>query len=759
MNEQTPLTFDLPEVVRQLSDVKHSYETLSIAMQSTFEISSDEIKGLIKEVDTLSVSLTNASMSLDTTYANLNERMRESSSILAEIEKYGKGIGSLALDVEGGAAAQVKDIYPGLAGDLENPQSKQIVDAAALAEQAAETAKDAVKTAKDTKAEVKEELSGIGKVVQKELENAKKGIGSTLSSIIPGGMIGKGLIGGIIGSIIMGVAYKQRTQAEAGEMANVFESSVDGLGNKVTQKATTWFSDFQEKAQKLYGIGRKEVQAQVDSFVKMGYETHQFFKTFDKGLGEVGSNIPTLTLALEKHLNLASGSVAKNVNITVAELGDNLDEATGKIFKLAFAAQQSGIGIEKFINTVMSGSQAMRQYGIDVEDVAQVVQGLTGYYENMLGADRKQFAGGLAAEAMGSVASGMGRMGEGYTAAIHRQMNPESDLTGHAAIQDYRSGFRRMVEEDDNDWLIEDIKAKVAFARSQVGGDEVAMSVQLQKEAGWDERHVPALIRVADNLEAGKEISEADAEQLKEFKKTWDTEGLTLTELQKTQNQLVKDMAKVGEGMLGMLTSLLGLIMVGLKSIPMLMDAIVATPGKRVEILKAIEAAVDVQSGHMKTGWDKFTSGIESGAGHLGEGIGGMSKAIDAAWNFKGPDTEAMSVKNVTKALSQKNEQAAVKLVGDLAGKEAGEKFERGLNAVDEKLNNFGDSVYFRLKELSEEISEAKEAFDEKVGRAKGALSESAGVSGPTARMEVRGIIENEHLRSAMNSASAAEVG
>lgn len=599
------LSFDFSEFVRQVENVRTSYKDLGFSTQQIFSSFSDTVKGLQKEIDSLSASIVNVSLNLDTTYSLLNAHMKESVQILSDLEKCGKGIGSINA---GGTMGQVKDVYPGLV-EASGPEAKAIAKAGEVAAEASVVAKQAAKQVSETKEEISKEVGAIGGIIEKELEGAKRGVGSALSGLMGPVSFGGGLIAGLISAMVLGVEYTQRIKAQAGELANVFESSVDGLGNKVTQKAIGWFSDFQEKAQKFFGVGRKEVQNHVAAFVNMGYQSEQFMKQFDKSLGVVGANIPMLTLSLEKHLNLASGSAAKNVNEMVSSYGDTLDDAADKFYKLSFAAQRSGIGVEKFIGSIMSGAQAMRQYGIDVNDVTQVMSKLQDYYDRLLGPDKKPFAGELAAGALGSVAGGMGRMDQSFEVAVAQKLFPE--LQGYGARQEYRSGLKRIAEDNDIGFMIRDIKAKVDVAREQVGNNDVNMAVFLNKFAGWDEIYAKDIIKIAPTLKEGVEIEGATKKQLEEFKKTYETEGKVLTDLQKNQEAIIKSLAKIGQGILKLLIGTLGALVVGFKTLFSLFEVMMLPKNEQREALENIVSGYSTQLVNVLGGAKESIEGVK----------------------------------------------------------------------------------------------------------------------------------------------------
>jgi methyl-accepting chemotaxis protein len=752
MSEQFLVSFDFAEVTKHLADIQRAYGELSGSIKDQFGVASGEIGDLIKNIDNLSTSLSSISQNLDGTVSTLNEHMKESSMILSEIEKHGEGIGKLQLG-EGTpqeqAAGQVADIYPQLAKDMENEEITQLAEIAKLANEALDLSKEALEKVEGTGKKTKEEMSKMSEFVKKEISGARQGVKSSLSKMLPG--IGGGLIAGLIGAMVMGTEYKQRIQAEAGELSNVFESSVDGLGSRVTRKAAAWFSEFQEDAQKYFAIGRKEVQSQVAAFVDMGYKTEQYFTEFDKNLGLVGANIPTLTLALEKHFNLAGGSSAKNVNTMVSEYGDLLDDAADKFMRLGFAAQESSIGVEKFIGSVMSGAQSMRQYGIEVEDVAQVMQRLQGYYEDIIGPGQEQFAGGLAADALGTVAGGMGRMQQGFEMAIAQEM---TGLQGYEAQQEFRMGFKRIASGEDEGFFLEFIRKAVDFARKQTGNNIPAMVEFLRQNAGWDDQHARALIELAPTLKDGQKLEEGTQKQLAEFRKTFETEGKVLTELQKNQNQLIEGLAKISEGILKVITSVLGHIIIGVKTLPMLFRAMTAPEEEREEMLREINRLTLMQTTAMSEGFEDIKLGGGMSIEALSDSFNSIFKGLDEAIKFEDKGKNAAIVRDVRKLNDYTN--SFIDFVKDNVSSQYGETLQ--LVRDSRKLFQKLDQLEQKIEKMSAEKLEQGQVSPTEGAPVPVEGTPTQVMGGPIASYRVEATIKGSDLLGALNNAQAAQV-
>ncbi len=603
--EEYILSFDLSEFNRQVSNVQQTFTDLGSTIRQMTSSVSGEMNKLHEQVDLLNSSIIQSSMNLDDAHTLLNLHMRESALILEDISRHSGNISLGAIpSMSSTPYERVKDVDPSAASAFAGAGaaktlSEIIEDLEARMDRVTETSRRTIEGIKGSEEKIKNEITGITGMVQKELKGAKQTMGGMIGGIIPGGL-GGGLVGGLLAAMILGHVEKDRVRKETGEILNVFESSVDGALNSTTQKAVKWFSKFQEKTQWFYSIGRKEVQNVVKVFVDAGYKSKEILDDFDKSLGEVGANITVTSLALDKHLNMATGASAQNINKLVSEYGDTLDEATEKYFRLSFAAQRSGIGIDKFINSVMSGSQAMTQFGIEIEDVANVMMRLQGYYEGM--GLKEQFAGTQAAGALTGMISSVSSMGPSMMAILSRRMFPEVDNIFESR-QQFREGWSRIAKGEDEGFLIKVIKESVQFAVEQTGGRR-AETIEVLTSYGFTPQAAAAAFDIAPELKEGNKIGEATSRQLKRFADTFKTEGEQMSELQKTQRELIKGMAKVGQGILKIITGIFGSIVMGLKALPRYIQAMMSPEEERWKILNSID---DMMNKQLNT----FIGGIE----------------------------------------------------------------------------------------------------------------------------------------------------
>lgn len=672
------LSFDLAELENQFSVLNRAYTDFGKTIQDVTSKTKNDLQQIAETVTEINSLLSTVTASLDYTFASLKGNVLETSHMFEDIAKFSKeaadniqkiGAADLKLGAAGGGQegveGRVKDIHAmplpvfsfdtGGAGSDAQELIELVETAKYVAEQAMKMAKSAKDQAEEMEGTLDKTLKRVKDYIDKEVKSAKGAMGGLMSGASMG-VIGGGIMGGLLTAMILGYAEEKRMQQQMGEVINVFEGISGDFNKRMQDKAVGWFSSFQEKAQKFYGIGKAESQAVAKQFVDAGHTREDFNRVFNKELGEVGHNAVTATLGIDKLFNVASGTGMQRVNEMVSMFGEHLDKATDKYIKLAFAAQRSGMGVENFINSVMSGSQAMSQYGIDVKDVANVMQTLQKSYEGM--GLEKQFAGGIAGKAVQGMVQGVSNFSDAFKVIIEDMINPEGRTdSGYARKQRFNEGWRKIAEGKDDDNLIRIIKASALYAKRQAPDRASQIEVLQQPGVGYNNLAAQTVIDLSDKLEEGRELDSGTKEQLEAFKKSFQTEGMQLNEIEKRKTEMTYAMRDIGQGLLKILGGLLGAVIGGFRAV----IALITTPWGLDPQSTAIRDATFAKI----TQWgDAVFSNISEGAKDvwggfgqlkdvLGEGVedvfgdkSAIQKAIDIPMGIQGD-----SIKNLAKEL------------------------------------------------------------------------------------------------------------
>jgi hypothetical protein len=643
--DQYTLSFDLSAINRQIAELQNSYTSLTGSFKKSADESEGQLKRIEENVKTISSSLDASFTRMEKFYTGLLGNLKVTTEYFEKLEAHSKSVtdnltklGNVDLSklkqgaVDDTAEKRIAALKPDTGeGDSRFRMSMEITAASdKAAEVALKKAEGAIKAAQKALAESKETSSKITEVLKKEASGAKqkmKGIASGAT----GGVIGGGILTGLIGMMIMGVKEKQRMGAERGEMLNVFEAIGDSF-SKESKRAVGWFSRFAEKAQWYFGIGRKEVQATVKQLVDAGYKSDKILGDYNKRVTDVEANVVTMTIGIDKHLNQATGTSMQNVVKLVENYGDSLDEASDKYKRLAFEAQRSGMGVNKFIDAIMSGSSALTQYGIEMEDVVEIMGKMQDYYEDM-GLD-KQFAGGQAAQAVKGIVGGIAGLDQGTMAALAQRMFGSLGLNALEAIQMFKEGSRRVAEGKDKDFAIAAAQGLKEMAIEATGRGDRAAGILFLESRGMENQHATALYDVADKLEKGTRIEELSTKEQKVFNDAFKTEGKQLTELQKTQRSLISGLADIGQGLIKILAGLVGAVAVGFKNILRGIEAAVLfwkDPQKSSDLFAQIGKDMETQLSGVKSGGELILQGAEKTGSALGGALGDVGKQLKEA--------------------------------------------------------------------------------------------------------------------------------
>ncbi len=589
----------------------------------------------------------------------------------------------------GTAAERVGDILPG--GGLVGVDDEAMEAMKAFREETTATIEDVKKQLKaldEAKEQTKKGIKGLTGLVIKEAKSAKSGVLSTISRATSG-VIGGGIAGGALAAVMLGYKEKDRQRAQKGEVKNVLEATGDALFTGPMKKARNWFYNFQENAQFYYGVGRKEIQATMKQMVDAGYNATEMMEAFDKKLGKVGANTVSLSLGLDKHLNLASGESMKRVISLTQDYGDSLKGAASNVVNLSLAAQQSGAGINKFIDSVMSGSSAVAQYGIDLKEVVSLTSELEKHYTNM-GLD-KRYAGQLATTAASGIATGIA----GFSTGVKMQMAEKMGLgSGYTGLQGLEEGWSRVKEGDKSGFFIQMLDAMRAIQEENVGGASREVQIAFWKQQGLKSEAATTFVDEAakgpfSRLLVGVEGSE---KTLKGLKNAFKTEGEQVSEIQKDQRDLIKGMMAVGQGILQILGGLLGTIILGIRSLPALLEwAINKLPGgdeaKANRIMDKITSVQDLQFQAISDGFDSTSEAGKHFAGTMAEKIVkvfGDQVRVAATADFSGIVNKVEKAEAELADMKAELEDLKTKGLGPIPALEIGTKKQRERAAMED---------------------------------------------------------------------------
>jgi len=565
------LSFNLQETSDQIFNVGKAYTELGETVRSVSNATLTDVKDIQDRVSQVTANLSVLSSTLDLAFLGLNKHLsatddilgdmaKKSSEIASNFSKLGSSVRDVAMSASlptVAAGSLVSDILPH--GAAKNVEGSDDVVADKEAEEASKK-----QERRDKKSLTKSKALLLG-----EARSLKSAVGRLLSKGSMG-MIGGGIVAGSVAAMILGATEKDRKAAQKGEVINVLEGTGEDLFSRPVKRAARYFANFQEKAQYHYAIGRKEIQGVLKQVVDAGFSATEMTARLDKSLGKVGDNAVTATLALDKHLNRATGSAMREAIEVTRNYGDSLHSATRLMINLNIFAQQSGAGIEKFTQAVNSGGASLVQYGIDLKDVLAMTKQMEKHYSNM--GLNKQFAGTLGAQATQSLTSGLGGLGTEMKALLGSEMGLGQ---GWSAIQAVEEGWRAVLEGKKKGRLQEMLLALGRVVDKQGPASENrAAQIKFLEHGGISNAGATAFIDIKNqgglaSLADGSALSDQNIGKLK---KAFKTEGQQLSELQKNQRDIIDGIAKIGQGLIGIVGNLIAVIITAMRSLPALID-------------------------------------------------------------------------------------------------------------------------------------------------------------------------------------------
>ncbi len=647
--EQYMLTFDLSEITRNIAELQAAYDSMSASINKSSEEADKHLDNIQRKAASITTSLNASFQSLDAFSSGIISKLEKITSGFSELGKHSKAITKtikklenldLTKAVSSSKGSTAADRIAAVAPGVDTTQLGAGGTAAGMAKAAKKSADDALKVAKeavDEAEKTEKKITTISDRMKNMLARESKGAKRAMLGIAGkaglGGAMGMlkggGLIGSLMGLMIMGVEQKQRLGAEAGEMKNAAEAA-GGLFEEGTKKGIKWMADFGEEAQKKFAIPRKEIQAIVSQVANVGIKIDDTLTGNSKNYEKVTNNAITSTLALDKYLNLASGSTMQNSIKLVENYGYSLNEAADQVLQVGFSAQQSGMNMQKFIGTVHSGAAALVQYQIDAEDVSEVLQGIQKQYKDM-GIDPTK-AGTMAADVTSGVADKIMNLPLWAEIKLGERLFKKEGAMGIEA----RNKLKDIVIEGSPDKRANLMMEAMSFMRESVSGiqGENEQRLGLEKQFGLDPNQSKMVMSFMPKLAGMRAKGKIDPREVKEFMNAFKTEGQQLTELQKAQYDLVMGLSKIGEGLLEIVAGILGTLIVGFKSLPALFKALM-TPdlAERDALYSAVSDAMEVQFKVVGSGVNRIKEGLSQMKEGTLAGIQAMADNILLAVN------------------------------------------------------------------------------------------------------------------------------
>lgn len=427
---------------------------------------------------------------------------------------------------------------------------------------------------------------------------------------------GTPLAGGIWGLMLFGYKEGDRLAAEAGEIANIASAAGESMSGPVVGRMAA----FQEKAQRYYGISRREIQSNLSTYVEAGIKFDDIFRAQAGQIGEVGSSAVHLGLALDRHFEMGAGTTARMAAKAVSNYGMDLGAALGTISKIAFAASKVGVGASAFVGWVFQATGQVRNMGISLEDAAAAAASLAASYrEKGVNAGA---AGSLAQQGMGEFYGGLSRQGTADQIHLAKSVGLGGGLEGRQALKEGIQGRPDMQAK---------LMGTLYNDAMKVGqGNEGDARFYLEQK-GYGFEGARAVIELGPKFAKGvrlEEITEADRKLLTDAFKT---ESQKTSDLEKNKKLMLEGMAESGRAAIAILTNFAAISIVGMKAIPVLL-------GGTQDEKERVYAALGRYSDGTLEAWNAMMAGSNKMLAGAGQTLLPLLRPVSRALAFKASD-------------------------------------------------------------------------------------------------------------------------
>jgi hypothetical protein len=417
-----------------------------------------------------------------------------------------------------------------------------------------------------------------GKATQ-AIQNAPAATGTFITNQVEGvtsGIMGKiaalPVAGGLFGLMAYGFVDRNRLDAQAAGLANILAAEGGALNSDLTASLNA----FTERGEKFLGISKSEIQSAVGAAVRAGAGTSEILRGGKTELGDVGENLITLTTALDKHYQVASGSTMDEVLQLWKGHGENISKATDQVLRLDAAAERAGAGIADFSQFAVKVSTDLANYGVSGIEVGAAL--IDVQHEYMGAGLSAQAAMSFAKAGMAEVAKGLQGLNRSVRIKLGEMVNPH--LHGLEAGQKIQDSW------SEEHGLEKTLTGLNTLAEQQTSGSQGTASSEVKKRAwleaiGLGFNGSELIVKLAEKYHGHFELAKMTVKEQDELKNTFTNQSKTMGEVYSGVKQMLQGMSNMGQGLMGMITNFVGLSIVTIRGLMTLdMLDVMSTMGK-----------------------------------------------------------------------------------------------------------------------------------------------------------------------------------
>jgi hypothetical protein len=436
--------------------------------------------------------------------------------------------------------------------------------------------------------------------------------------------------GGIVSLMLMGIKGEAEFAAQTSRVVQTF----DVVGGKAGQ----FYGEIDGMIKRFKGdltLTAEEIKAVAGAFADAGIKAESVFG---------GSGVLQRSVALDKLMEVQTGTFATMIGSGVKEFGNNIDDVTTMIEGYAFAAQKAGQNTMDFLSGVIQTSSVLKLYNIQLESVATTTLQLISL--NKAKGMGDQFAGTVAQAQMGGLAQGIAGIDQGMAIVIGSSVKHGMTdwVKSQSNIQDrgqlmhqlqglsmmdlmvmMRTGGRELSGQGDtrDQFFTQTVRAMGKLVDMGDRGTSIYAARSLYPGLG-DEGSI-ALVDIYKKIKSG-ETPTISSEDRAKLTGAMETEKDKFSAIQRAAETLVTAITQITNGLLGaILTTLKSIVQHIALGIAWFTD----NDAKAAQIQKAIDKTNQSN--------DKFMKDLSNGISRLGDSFGhlgdlGVVQVLTDSW-------------------------------------------------------------------------------------------------------------------------------
>lgn len=371
--------------------------------------------------------------------------------------------------------------------------------------------------------------------------------------------------GGFFGLMFYGLSYEDKIRTDTERYTQLWSSTVaatTGPGFEKAERHARQLGQQLTDLTKTFRMSEGEARAVVNAMTQAGITAAEAHAKTSIVVGGAKQSVLLANAAVDQYFRLQEGTAGRTATRIMTDYGESSKAASERVAALAITGRDAGVGVQNFLNDIMTATGQVRQYGAVIDDTVMIASTLQ---ENLEAKGLEHhFAGALAMATTGNIAAGMAGMSKGMQIVIAERMGLGQDVGAYFALQD------AMYDKDKGPGVFRDmVVASVDLVRrgSQVNQAETAYALEaLFPHMGA--QGSAQLVEAVETLRNTNLSKEDRAKAEKTFNDVWAREQSRTEDWRVHVNEIMRGMSKVGFALFNLMTIGLAQIVLLIREAP-----------------------------------------------------------------------------------------------------------------------------------------------------------------------------------------------